>query len=153
MQSRKSFLDDIAGTLGGYVAEEMIFGDLTTGPSNDLAVIVALARDMVARYGMSDSLGPVAYAADRYGDAAYSQEVAGKIDAEVSRIIEDAKQRARKVLEEHRGALEAIAERLVEVETLEREEFEKILIANGITPKAPETEDEIAAPLVGAGHK
>ena len=153
MQSRKSFLDDIAGTLGGYVAEEMIFGDLTTGPSNDLAVIVALARDMVARYGMSDSLGPVAYAADRYGDAAYSQEVAGKIDAEVSRIIENAKERARKVLEEHRGALDAIAERLVEVETLEREEFEKILIANGITPKAPEKEDEIAAPLVGAGHK
>jgi cell division protease FtsH len=153
MQSRKSFLDDIAGTLGGYVAEEMIFGDLTTGPSNDLAVIVALARDMVARYGMSDSLGPVAYAADRYGDAAYSQEVAGKIDAEVSRIIENAKERARKVLEEHRGALDAIAERLVEVETIEREEFEKILIANGITPKAPEKEDEIAAPLVGAGHK
>ncbi|HWH16676.1 MAG TPA: ATP-dependent zinc metalloprotease FtsH, partial [Candidatus Paceibacterota bacterium] len=153
MQSRKSFLDDIAGTLGGYVAEEMIFGDLTTGPSNDLAVIVALARDMVARYGMSDSLGPVAYAADRYGDAAYSQEVAGKIDAEVSRIIEEAKERARKVLEEHRGALDAIANRLVEVETIEREEFEKILIANGITPKAPETEDDIAAPLVGAGHK
>ncbi len=152
MQSRKSFLDDIAGTLGGYVAEEMIFGDLTTGPSNDLAVIVALARDMVARYGMSDTLGPVAYAADRYGDAAYSQEVAGKIDAEVSRIIEDAKARARTVLEDHRGALDAIAERLVEVETLEREEFEKLLIANGITPKAPEPDEEIAVPAVGAGH-
>ncbi|HEY1042003.1 MAG TPA: ATP-dependent zinc metalloprotease FtsH [Candidatus Paceibacterota bacterium] len=153
MQSRKSFLDDIAGTLGGYVAEEMIFGDLTTGPSNDLAVIVALARDMVARYGMSDSLGPVAYAADRYGDAAYSQEVAGKIDAEVARIIEEAKGRAREVLEQHRGALDAIAEKLVEVETIEREEFEKILIANGITPKAPEPEEEISAPAVGAGHK
>lgn len=151
MQSRKAFLDDIAGTLGGYVAEEMMFDDLTTGPSNDLAVIVALARDMVARYGMSDTLGPVAFAADRYGDAAYSQDIAAKIDAEVTRIIEDAKVRARKVLEEHRGALEAIAERLVEVETIEREEFEKILIANGITPKTPDEDD--AGPGVGAGHK
>lgn len=151
MQSRKAFLDDIAGTLGGYVAEEMIFDDLTTGPSNDLAVIVALARDMVARYGMSDILGPVAFAADRYGDAAYSQDIAAKIDAEVTRIIEEAKVRARKVLEEHRGALEAIAEHLVEVETIEREEFEKILIANGITPKKPDEDDVV--PGVGGGHK
>ena len=61
MQSRKEFLDDIATTLGGYVAEEMIFDDLTTGPSNDLAVITALARDMVARDGMRDVVGPVAF--------------------------------------------------------------------------------------------
>ncbi len=142
MHSRKTFLDDIATTLGGYVAEEMIYGDLTTGPSNDLAVIAALARDMVSRYGMSDTLGPVAYAGDRaYGDAMYSQEIASKIDAEVARIIAEAKGRARQVLEEHRKALDAIAERLVEVETLEREEFETILIANGITPKKKEEED------------
>lgn len=142
MQSRKTFLDDIATTLGGYVAEEMIYGDLTTGPSNDLAVIAALARDMVSRYGMSDTLGPVAYAGDRaYGDAMYSQEIASKIDAEVARIIAEAKGRARQVLEEHRKALDAIADRLVEVETLEREEFETILIANGITPKKKEEED------------
>lgn len=141
MQSRKSFLDDIAGTLGGYVAEEMVYGDITTGPSNDLAVIAGLARDMVARYGMSDVLGPVAYAADRaYGEGGYSQDIASKIDAEVARIIDEAKGRARKVLTDHRGALDAIAERLVEVETLEREEFEKILIANGIVPKAKEEE-------------
>ncbi len=140
LQSRKEFLDDIAGTLGGYVAEEMIYNDLTTGPSNDLAVVVALARDMVSRYGMSNAIGPVAYAADRYGDATYSQEVAGKIDAEVSRIIEEAKVKARQVLTDHRGALDAIAKKLVEVETLEREEFEKILIANGITPKVKEEE-------------
>ncbi|KND47002.1 MAG: cell division protease FtsH [Parcubacteria bacterium C7867-004] len=144
MQSKKTFLDDIAGTLGGYVAEEMIYGDVTTGPSNDLAVITGLARDMVARYGMSDTLGPVAFNADRgEGGDRYSQDIAAKIDAEVSKIIEDAKARARKVLEAHRGALEAITERLVEVETLEREEFEKILIANGITPKVKEDEDVI----------
>lgn len=142
MQSRKTFLDDIATTLGGYVAEEMIYGDLTTGPSNDLAVIAALARDMVSRYGMSDVLGPVAYAGDRaYGDATYSQDIAAKIDAEVARIIDEGKTRARQVLEENRKALDAIADRLVEVETLEREEFETILIANGITPKKKEEED------------
>ncbi|MES2668720.1 MAG: ATP-dependent zinc metalloprotease FtsH [Patescibacteria group bacterium] len=152
MQSKKSFLDDIATTLGGYVAEEMIYGDLTTGPSNDLAVVAALARDMVSRYGMSDTLGPVAYAGDRaYGDATYSQAIASKIDAEVASIIDTAKGRARQVLEEHRKALDAIANRLVEVETLEREEFEKILIANGITPKQKE-EEEAAAPTL-AGHQ
>lgn len=142
MHSRKSFLDDIAGTLGGYVAEEMVYGDVTTGPSNDLSVIANLARNMVSRYGMSDALGPVAYDADRVnGEGGYSQAVAAKIDAEVARIIDEAKDRARVVLMEHRKALDAIAERLVEVETLEREEFEKILIANGITPKTKDEEN------------
>ncbi len=142
MQSKKEFLDDIAATLGGYVAEEMVFDDLTTGPSNDLAVVVGLARDMVARYGMSDKIGPVAFAADRaHSDAIYSQNVSATIDAEVTRIIEEAKESARRVLTEHRKALDAIAEKLVEVETLEREEFEKLLIANGITPKTKEDEE------------
>lgn len=142
MQSRKEFLDDIAGTMGGYVAEVMVFGDLTTGPSNDLAVVTALARDMVSRYGMSDRVGPVAFATDHsYRNETYSQQIAAKIDDEVTRIIEEAKDKARVVLEEHRPALDAIAERLVEVETLEREEFEKILLANGITPKSPEAEE------------
>ncbi|MBU1754733.1 cell division protein FtsH, partial [Patescibacteria group bacterium] len=146
MQSRKEFLDDIATTMGGYVAEEMIFGDVTTGPSNDLAVITALARDMVSRWGMSDAVGPVAFTADRggYGSEAFSQDVSAKIDAEVKRIIEEQKKRAEEVITEHRGALDAIAERLVEVETLEREEFEKLLIANGITPKAKEEEEKAA---------
>ncbi len=139
MQSRKSFLDDIAATLGGYVAEEMVYGDVTTGPSNDLAVITALAQDMVARYGMSEKIGPVAFSADRgLGHEAYSPDIAAKIDAEVTRIIEEARVKAREVLEKHRGALDAIAKKLVEVETLEREDFEKLLIANGITPKAKE---------------
>ncbi|MFZ1987788.1 MAG: ATP-dependent zinc metalloprotease FtsH [Minisyncoccia bacterium] len=141
MQSRKQFLDDIAATLGGYVAEEMVFGDLTTGPSNDLAVITALARDMVSRYGMSDTLGPVAFAADReLGGGAYSQDIAAKIDSEVSRILEEGKKRAHQVLLDHRKALDSIAIKLVEVETIEREEFEKLLVLNGITPKVRETE-------------
>lgn len=140
MQSRKHFLDDIAGTLGGYVAEEMVFDDITTGPHNDLSVASALARDMVARYGMSE-LGPIAFEDSRTaGENKYSEVVAAKIDAEVARIMDEAKQKARKVLEDHRTALDAMSLKLVEVETLERDEFEKLLIANGITPKAKEEE-------------
>jgi cell division protease FtsH len=144
MQSRKQFLDDIAGTLGGYVAEEMVFDDLTTGPSNDLAVITALARDMVSRYGMSDTVGPVAFAADQtdFGGAKYSQEIAAKIDEEVTRILSEARKRATVVLTEHRKALDSIAKALVEKETIEREDFEKLLILNGITPKAREEYNE-----------
>ena len=144
MHSKKSFMDDIAATLGGFVAEELVYGDITTGPSNDLAVVTALARDMVSRYGMSDKIGPVAFATERgaYGEATYSPEIAAKIDAEVTRIIEEAKVKAREVLVAHRDALDAIAQKLVEVETLEREDFEKVLIANGITPKAKDNEYE-----------
>ena len=78
MQSKKQFLDDIAATLGGYVAEEMVFGDVTTGPSNDLAVITALARDMVSRYGMSDTLGPIAFGERQMGNEPYSENVASQ---------------------------------------------------------------------------
>jgi cell division protease FtsH len=142
MQSRKQFLDDIAATLGGYVAEEMIYGDVTTGPSNDLAVITALAHDMVARYGMSDIIGPVAYASEREPGDHYSQQVAAKIDEEVRKLIEAQRERAKVVLTDHRAALDNIAKVLTDKETIEREEFEKLLVLNGITPKQRE-EDEI----------
>lgn len=146
MQSRKHFLDDIAGTLGGYVAEELVFDDVTTGPHNDLTVATALARDMVGRYGMSE-LGPIAFASDRGDGASVSQDVAAKMDAEVSRIMDEAKKKAFEVLTKHRVALDAMSERLIEVETLEREDFEKLLIANGITPKKAE-EGEVGKILV-----
>jgi len=148
MQSKKQFLDDIAATLGGYAAEEMIFGDVTTGPSNDLAVITALARDMVSRYGMSEKLGPIAFGERQMGHELYSETIAAKIDAEVSSIIDEAKTRAKNVVKEHRGALDAIAHELVEKETLEREDFEKVLIANGIVPKKREEEGVLVAPVV-----
>jgi cell division protease FtsH len=138
MQSRKQFLDDISATLGGYVAEEMLFDDVTTGPSNDLMVITALARDMVARYGMSEKLGPIAFGERNMGNEPYSEHVATQIDGEVSRIIEEAKARAITVIKKYRGALDAIAKELMEKETVERAEFEKILILNGITPKKKE---------------
>lgn len=146
MRSKKSFIDDMAGTLGGYVAEEEVFGDITTGPHSDLSVVVAIARDMVSRYGMSDSLGPVAYGSERaYGAEGYSQDVAAKMDAEVSRLIALAKDKAREVIISKRAALDSIAAKLIEIETIEREDFEALLIQNGITPKKPEGEEKGAA--------
>jgi len=149
LQSRKEFLDDIAMSLGGYVAEEMIFGDITTGPSNDLQVATALARDMVTKYGMSENLGPVAlegmggrtlFGGRGVDSREYSEDVSAKIDAEVSKIMNDGFARAREAMQKHRGALDAIANELTASETIEREDFEKILIANGIIPKKKQEE-------------
>ena len=148
MQSKKEFLDDIAVSLGGYVAEKMLFNDLTTGPSNDLQVATALARDMVTKYGMSDKLGPMALegAGGRtlfgrgLNEHDYSESMSKDIDEEVAKIMNEGHRRAEKVLTEHRKALDDIAKELVLKETLEREEFEKLLILNGIKPKKLEEE-------------
>ncbi|MBX9765108.1 ATP-dependent zinc metalloprotease FtsH [Patescibacteria group bacterium] len=144
MQSKNEFLDDIAVSLGGYVAEKEIFNDLTTGPSNDLQVLSALARDMVTKYGMSDALGPMALEGEGgrtlfgrgISDKEYSDEVSAKIDEEVKKIIDGAYKKAKDIITKERKLLDAIAARLIEVETIERDEFEKILIAHGVTPKA-----------------
>jgi cell division protease FtsH len=151
MQSKRQFLDDIAKTLGGYVAEEMVFGDLTTGASNDLQVLTALARNMVTRWGMSEKIGPLALESDGgqtiFGSGVtgkeFSDKVAEEIDSEVEAIIKTAYNRAKEVLTKHRKALDSIALKLVEVETLEREEFEKMLILNGIEPKHKEEEEKV----------
>lgn len=143
LQSKSEFLDDIAVSLGGYVAEKEIFGDITTGPSNDLQVATALARDMVTKYGMSEKIGAMALEGmggrvmfgAGVADGEYSEVMSARVDGEVSQIMGDAFKKATEVIKGHRKALDAIAKELVAVETLEREAFEKILIANGITPK------------------
>jgi cell division protease FtsH len=143
LQSRNEFLDDIAMSLGGYVAEKMVFGDITTGASNDLQVSTALARDMVTRYGMSDKIGPIALESTQgrtmfgigVSDREYSEKVAADIDAEVSKIMTEARERAIGTLTEHKKAFEAVSKRLVETETMEREEYEKIIVAQGIPLK------------------
>lgn len=139
MQTRKEFMDDIAMTLGGYVTEEMIFGDLTTGPSNDLQVVANLARDMVTKYGMS-ALGPIALEGTGgrligggvSEDRGFSPQVAKQIDDEVAKIIEEGKEKAREILTSHKQALDTISKKLVEVETLEREEYEALLKQEGV---------------------
>ena len=143
MHTRKEFMDDIAMTLGGYVTEEMVFGDLSTGPSNDLQVIANLARDMVTKYGMSDELGPVALEGTGgrmlgggvSEDRGYSPQVAQAIDLEVAKIIKEGKESARAILTKHRKALDVISKKLVEVETMERDEYEALLKQEGVEIK------------------
>lgn len=146
LQSRKEFLDDIAMSLGGYVAEKEVFGDITTGPSNDLQVSTNLARAMVTRWGMSDNIGPVALENDggraMFGvgvnDREYSERVSALIDSEVSKIMNEALERAKTIIVEKRQALNSIANKLIEVETLEQKEFNELIIANGILPRKKE---------------
>ncbi len=144
LQSRNEFLDDIAMSLGGYVTEKNIFGDLTTGPSNDLQVSTAMARDMVTKYGMSESLGPVALESSGgkvllggrdTNQREYSEKIGAYIDDEVSKIMKNAYERAESIIKEHRPLLDAIAKRLIETETIEREEFDQMLVSHGIQPK------------------
>ena len=153
MKSRKEFLDDIAMSLGGYVAELMIFDDLTTGPSNDLQVATNLARDMVVRFGMSEKFGPVALegtggrliGGGLSEDRGFSPEKAREIDEEVTRIIRTAEDRAREALTVHRKALDAVAEKLIEVEALERDDYEAILKKEGVEIKDAYREEKVVA--------
>ena len=143
MQSKKEFLDDIAVSLGGYVVEKMMFNDVTTGPSNDLQVSTSLARDMVTKYGMSEKIGVLALEGSggraMFGkgvdENVFSEKLASDVDAEVARIMDEAYKKAEHIVTTHKSALDAIAKRLIEVENIEREEYESIIIAHGIQPK------------------
>ncbi len=143
LNSKNEFLDDIAVSLGGYAVEQMIFGDITTGASNDIQVATSLARSMVTRYGMSDRVGPIDFGSGQVsaiGDVALSDKNAseatwGVIDEEVSRIMKEGLERARNVLTQHRTALDALSKELVRAETIEKENFEILLKAHGIEPK------------------
>ncbi|MEJ0002035.1 MAG: ATP-dependent zinc metalloprotease FtsH [bacterium] len=145
LQSKKEFADDIAMSLGGYVVEKAIFGDVTNGPSSDLQMATNLARAMVTRFGMSDAVGPGVFAGEGgvtpFGEPVardFSESMSAKIDAEVARILDDGLKSAERVISEHRKALDAIAAKLIEVETLEQEEYEKILTLHGIPLKKKE---------------
>lgn len=146
LQSKKEFLDDIAMAMGGYAAEQMIFGDITTGPSNDLQVATSMARAMVTRWGMSEEIGPIALESDggrtMFGrgvnDQEYSERVSALIDGEVSKIMNHALVVAHDVLTTHRKVLDAIADKLVETETLEQDEYNALITAHGIVPKKKE---------------
>ncbi len=135
LQSKSEFEDKIAGLLGGNAAERMIFGDTTTGASNDIEKATDLARRMVTEFGMSDKLGPLSFGkrdeliflGREIGEQRnYSDEVAKTIDEEVRAIIDRAYERAMEVLETHRDRLEALAAKLIAEETVDTEEFEKL---------------------------
>ncbi len=135
LQSKTEFEDKIAGLLGGNVAERLVFGDTTTGASNDIEKATDLARRMVTEFGMSDRLGPLSFGkrdelvflGREIGEQRnYSDEVAKQIDEEVRAIIDHAYERAMDTLVLHRDKLTALAEKLVAEETVDAEEFEKL---------------------------
>lgn len=145
LHSKKQFLDDIAVSLGGYAAEKLVFDDITTGASNDISVSTALARNMVSRFGMSDKIGPVDFGTrETYSGMMtqdFSEKFASDLDIEVSKIMSEALERAQKVLNDHKKALDNMSQELKKVETLERQDFEALLVANGIKPKKGENID------------
>ncbi|WP_297160603.1 ATP-dependent zinc metalloprotease FtsH [Thermogemmatispora sp.] len=125
---RSELLAKMAGAMGGRAAEELIFGDITTGASQDIEYVTELARRMVCEFGMS-ALGNVALKMSEDGTTLISPEMAARIDEEVARLVEEAHQTALKILREKRDKLVAIAERLIEVETIDGEELDAMLFA------------------------
>lgn len=135
LHSRGYFLDEIAVLLSGFVTEQAIFGDVTTGASNDLERATNMARNMVTRYGMS-SLGPRTFGKkeeliflgkEMNEEKNYSEKTAQDIDHEVSTLIEGARKRALKLITEKRDKLDKLANTLIEKETIEKEEFDEIV--------------------------
>jgi len=136
LTSRSALMDQLAMVLGGRAAEELVFNEITTGAANDLERATAMARQMVTRLGMSDKLGPRVFGSDPHqpflgrelgAEPSYSEEMAQEIDEEIYRLIDEAHQRAGKVLLAHEEALHKIAAILIEHETIDKEHFERLL--------------------------
>jgi cell division protease FtsH len=173
--SKSQMLSDLASLLGGRVAEEVALGDITTGASNDIERATKLAKQMVTRFGMSEKLGPQTFGEanhevflgrDFSANADYSQEVAYEIDKEIAHLIDDAYEKARRILTERRAQLDLIAGVLVERETVDKDQLEALLgdtwpaflekeAANKAAnpePEAPADKEEPPAAEEGFGH-
>lgn len=146
MQFQREFHDQMAMMLGGYAAEKVIYGDITTGPSNDLMKVTKLAKRLVTRYGMSKELGPRTYGEtqeevflgrDGHTSNDYSEKTAEQIDTEVRGIIEKALNRAIDIVKENRKTMDKMVDILLEKETIEKEEWEELM---GSPKKAPEVQ-------------
>jgi cell division protease FtsH len=136
LTTRAELTDSMAMTLGGRAAEEIVFGEITTGASNDIEKVTATAKAMVMRYGMSERLGPRVFGHDHSqpflgrefsSEPDYSDEIAREIDDEIRRVVESAHQRAKDILTEHRETLNTVSEILVRRETIEKAEFEALI--------------------------
>jgi cell division protease FtsH len=136
LTTRAELTDTMAMTLGGRAAEEIVFGEITTGASNDLEKVTETAKQMVMRFGMSERLGPRVFGHDRgqpflgrefSSEPDYSDEIAREIDDEIRRIVESAHQTAKGLLGERRDDLETISKLLLERETIDAEQFVALL--------------------------
>ncbi len=159
LQTRSALMDDLAMTLGGRAAEELVFHEITTGAANDLEKVTHTAKQMIMRFGMSEKLGPrvlgrntdMPFLGREMGhEPDYSDEVAREIDEEIRRVIEEAHDRATRVLQEHMEALHRISAILIERETIDKDQFARLAAGEGEetvfpeeTPEAePEPEEE-----------
>lgn len=142
LYSRSHFLDELASALGGYAAEKLVFNELTTGPHDDLRKAADIARSLVMRFGMSEKFGPLALGEQEAmvflgreltTERNYSEETAKGIDAEVKKLIDGAHRVAEEVLTARRDKLDEIARVLIEKETIEKEEFDKIVGKEQVT--------------------
>ena len=180
MRSRPELMDTLAKSLGGRTAEELVFGEITTGAEDDLNKTTDTAKRMVMRWGMSEKLGPRTFGRDSgqpflgrdFGhEADYSEEIAREIDDEIRRIVEDAHERARKVLSDHMDEMQRLSKVLIEYETIDREQFQALLagtapeevfkdhekhaqpVADEQPSKQPSKPRTIGLPLPGALHQ
>jgi len=132
--TKADMLNELCHLLGGRVAEAIVLGDISTGASNDLERATKIAHDMVVKYGMTDAVGPINYSdsdevflgRDFTSKQNYSEELASKIDKEVRRILDEAYARTENILKEHRAELDRVANALLEMETLDKDQFEAI---------------------------
>ena len=136
MKTSSEFLDDISVLLGGYVAEEVKFKEISTGAANDLKEATNIARALVTKYGMSKKIGPISFGKTEElvflgkeiaTEREYSEETAAKIDKEVTSILKKCYNRTKKSLKKNKDKLERITKELIKKETLEKEEFEKLI--------------------------
>ncbi len=136
-RSKNEMLDQLVVLLGGRVAEKLVLDDISTGASNDIERVTAIAKSMVVKYGMSDKLGAMTFGSGHdevfigkdYGRARdYSESVAAQIDAEIKAIVDDAYARCTKLLTENMDALERVAQALLEEETIDGERFEEVFL-------------------------
>jgi len=134
--SKSEFLTDISVLLGGYAAEKVIFDEITTGASSDLQRSTELARELITKYGMSETLGPITFGKreeliflgkEIHEDRNYSEKVAAQIDQEISKMVKAALVKAEEIIKKDRGLIKKIAQILIKQETIERDEFEKLV--------------------------
>jgi cell division protease FtsH len=147
LATKQELLDKIVGLLGGRVAEEVVFNEVSTGAHNDFQRATGIARRMVTEYGMSEKLGPLQFGQvqgqvflgrDINNEQNYSDKIAYEIDMEIQRIIKESYERARKIITENRSKLDLIANTLLEVETLDAEQI-KSLVDKGVLPERTAT--------------
>ena len=158
MQTKQALQEEIAMTLGGRAAEELVFNEVTTGAANDIEKITHTAKQMVMRFGMSEKLGPRVLGRnhdmpflgrDMGNEPDYSDEVAREIDDEIRRIIEEGHDIATRVLREHLDDLHRISQILIERETIDRDQFERLVSGEAedtVFPAPPPEPAEDAKP-------